>query len=99
MVGDPSSVSTNIEFDFAHQCHHKCWLPVFACFPTIQVYFRGKCGAEYASGVSGPCYSCNQSYRRCIYSLCCVLSTCVVMHMLWQPRDYAAALKMCDHSI
>lgn len=68
-------------------------LPVFALFPTIQIYFRRKCGAEYASGVSGACYSRSQSYRRCIYSMCCVLSTCVGMHMLCPPRDYAGALK------
>lgn len=88
-----------IEFDFAHQSHHKRLLPAFARFPTIQLYFRRKCGAEYASGVSGACYSCNQSYRRCIYSMCCVLCTCVGMHMPCRPRDYAGALKMCDHSI
>lgn len=71
----------------------------FLGFPTIQLYFSRKRCAEYAPGVSGARYACNQSYRRCIYSMCCVLYTCVGMHMLTGPRDYAAAVKMCDHSI
>lgn len=64
-----------------------CLLPAFACFPAKQIYFRSKCGAAYASGLSGACYSCNRSYRRCIYSMCRVLYTCVGMHMQgWTQR-------------
>lgn len=102
MVGVPSWVSAIVSSSsliFAPQSHHKRLLPAFARFPTIQLYFRRKCGAEYASGVSGACYPCNQSYRRCIYSMCCVLYTCVGTHMLCRPRDYAGAPKMCGHGI
>lgn len=88
--------------EFPHHFLHWVWFArvcFFVGFPTTQIYFSRKSCAEYASGVSGACYACNQSYRRCIYSMCCVLYTCVGMHMLTGPRDYAVPVKMCVHSI
>lgn len=59
----------------------------------VYLCFGGKQDAEYASGVSRPCYSCNTRYMHWIYSMHTVFSdprtwlyTCVMMHMLNLPR-------------
>lgn len=64
------------------------------CFPpclNLRVYlcFRRKRGADYASGVSRPCYSCNTRYMHWIRSMHIAssyprtwLNTCMWTHML-----------------
>lgn len=100
-------------FTFLHFCTQRCIESAFTLqhpccclLPCFAVYlcFRRKLGAEYASGVSRSCYSCNISYMQWIYSMCSVFSypwiwlyTCVGMHM---PNLLTSvpnvAQKMCD---
>lgn len=102
------SLPQHLHSSFLHhrECFHSSKIHIVVSFLGLLVYlcFSRKHGAEYASGVSRPCYSCNIRYMQWIYSMCTVfpypwtwLYTCVGMHMLNLPRGvFNVAQKMCD---
>lgn len=95
-----NNYSINFSFPLLLKVH------IMASSLNLLVYlcFGRKQDAEYASGVSRPCYSCNTRYMHWIYSMHTVFSdpwtwlyTCVTMHMLNLPRaGLNVAQCMCD---